>query len=335
VGGDIVAAAGGHADVAIAVNAALAACAKWGRNSLAAGADNPCGLAAIPDSPVGTDLQYDSPAIQAMPAWPTDVPLLALAGDIEAHYPVSDLPPGGALPFPVRLPTFRQQLVPIGLGDVPVSLDSAGALGPPEEPIRCAAAFPDLFSSSCWHVALPRNPVLAGTVLTAIRAAVDAQNTPPVDWRNRAYTTDCDRALDQPLTVTLQAGTATSTASGGFDQVTVTADAVVSGDLTGDGRPETAVLLGCVPQPSNYTTQEIQVFSDDGGRLGNPLRSSDLTAGAILPPQLDTTSLTIGDGTMHVAAKTYVDGDSHASGPSASSVITWRWNGQDLRIISR
>ena len=32
------------------------------------------------------------------------------------------------------------------------------------------------------------------------------------------------------------------------------------GDLTGDGRPEAAVLLSCSPQPSNFYVEEVHAF---------------------------------------------------------------------------
>lgn len=38
-------------------------------------------------------------------------------------------------------------------------------------------------------------------------------------------------------------------------------------DLTGDAKPETAVLLSCSPQPSNYFNQEVQVFNKDSKLL--------------------------------------------------------------------
>lgn len=336
-GGDTVAAAGGRPELAIALEAMLAACAKWGQQELAAGSDNPCGLAAVHDSPVGTALQYGSSQIGELPSWPSDVRVIALAGDIEVPIPVADLRPPSAPTFQLSLPSFNQALVPIGIGDVPVSLDSATSVGEPVEPLRCPIPLLEtIFSSACWHVSLPSSPVLAGAALTAIRTAVAASTHVPsaeVNWLDHTYTTDCDDTAESPLTVTLTAGIGGVTMADEF-RYGVAIQKVVSGDLTGDGRPETAVLIRCDPQPSNYYTQEIQVFTADARALGPPLRPKDLRGTAILPPLLDAGSLLISQGALQVGAGFYAEGDSHASGPSRSSVIVWRWEAGELRVIS-
>jgi pimeloyl-ACP methyl ester carboxylesterase len=336
-GGDTVAAAGGRRDLAIALETTLAACAKWGQQELAAGSENPCGLAAVSDSPVGTALQYGSSQIGELPTWPNDVRVIALAGDIEAPIPVADLRPPSASTPQLSLPRFNHALVPIGVCDVPVSLDSATSVGKPVEPLRCPIPLLEtIFSSACWHVSLPSSPVLAGATLTAIRIAA-AASTPAsgaeVDWPNHTYTTDCDGDAEPPLTVTLTAGAGGVTRANGYGYG-VAIQKVVTGDLTGDGRPETAVLIRCEPQPSNYYTQEIQVFTADARALGPPLRPKDLRGTAILPPLLDAGSLLISQGALQVGAGFYVEGDSHASGPSKSSVIVWRWQAGELRVVS-
>jgi hypothetical protein len=43
---------------------------------------------------------------------------------------------------------------------------------------------------------------------------------------------------------------------------------VAVGDLTGDGRPEAAVLLSCSPQPSNFYVEEVHAFEDGPKLLG-------------------------------------------------------------------
>ena len=335
-GGDTVAAAGGRPELAIALEATLAACAKWGQQELAAGSDNPCGLVAVSDSPVGTALQYGSSEIGELPTWPNDVRVIALAGDIEAPILVADLRPPSAPTSQLSLPRFNQALVPIGIGDVPVSLDSATSVGKPVEPLRCPIQLMEtIFSSACWHVSLPSSPVLVGAALTAIRTAAASTPAPgaKVDWLNHTYTTDCDGAAEPPLTVTLTAGAGGVTGANGY-RYGVAIQKVVTGDLTGDGWLETAVLIRCDPQPSNYYTQEIQVFTADARVLGPPLRPEDLRGTAILSPLLDAGSLLISQGALQVGAGFYVEGDSHASGPSRSSVIVWRWEAGELRVVS-
>jgi len=58
-------------------------------------------------------------------------------------------------------------------------------------------------------------------------------------------------------------GAVTGSAAGStdYDQFTVAYLQDVSGDLTGDGQPETVVMLGCTPQPSNFSVFEVQVFT--------------------------------------------------------------------------
>lgn len=81
-GGDTIAAAGGNPGLAIGMEAVLSLCAKWGRDELARGRDNPCGLASVPRSPVGTALSFKSAKIDELPPWPGDEPLQSQAGTI-------------------------------------------------------------------------------------------------------------------------------------------------------------------------------------------------------------------------------------------------------------
>lgn len=44
--------------------------------------------------------------------------------------------------------------------------------------------------------------------------------------------------------------------------------------------------------------------------------------------------MTISNGMLQIGAGIYVDGDSHASGPSQSTVIVWHWDGSALRVVN-
>src|SRR4051794_29818382 len=78
---------------------------------------------------------------------------------------------------------------------------------------------------------------------------------PPDDWDDHSYTVTCDGLVPQGFRATLRNGNATVFGSdvGSSDYTTfqVTDEATARGDVTGDGAPETVVLLSCTPQPSN------------------------------------------------------------------------------------
>jgi hypothetical protein len=59
---------------------------------------------------------------------------------------------------------------------------------------------------------------------------------------------------------------------------------VAVGDLTGDGRPEAAVLLSCSPQPSNFYVEEVHAFEDGSKLLGTPPHLQPLPGGLVLDP---------------------------------------------------
>lgn len=93
-----------------------------------------------------------------------------------------------------------------------------------------------------------------------------------VDWKNTQYTLDCERTV--PIKVHVRNGHGDGPPdSDYYNGYIVRVEAVTRPqDLTGNGKPETAVLLYCSPQPSNWFVQEVQVFTE-GSKLLAKLRS--------------------------------------------------------------
>jgi hypothetical protein len=74
----------------VALNALLSLCAIKGQEDLAGGRPNECDLLAVPRSPIGSGLMYDSQRIDDLPDWPDDkVPRQVLAGDLQVQVPLS------------------------------------------------------------------------------------------------------------------------------------------------------------------------------------------------------------------------------------------------------
>jgi hypothetical protein len=73
---------------------------------------------------------------------------------------------------------------------------------------------------------------------------------------------------------------------------------VAVGDLTGDGRPEAAVLLSCSPQPSNFYVEEVHAFEDGPKLLGTLPHLQPLPGGLVLDPLFDPDHFAISGGQL-------------------------------------
>jgi hypothetical protein len=138
---------------AAVVEALLSACAGVADHSDI----NPCWLASVLRSPVGTALEAHSAAIARLPAWPADVPVFDTAGDMKVFVGV-----------------FGHGLT-IGFGDGAVTLSSATGYDTAAAPLvkHCAKPVEHLLSIDtdlCFHTSLPHNPAIVSAILAAIRA---------------------------------------------------------------------------------------------------------------------------------------------------------------------
>ena len=157
-----------------AVDAIFSKCAGLAESAYAKGKTNtPCSLLSLPGSPVGTALRYDSAEIQALPPWPSSLPVTDVAGDIDLTFGVWKLKH-----------TFD-------VGDIAVSDDSATAHNTSGKPIRvvCHDSLVSMLDSPCYHSNLPRDPAVETALLPDVRSAVSTEQktflpaaSGPNDW---------------------------------------------------------------------------------------------------------------------------------------------------------
>ncbi|MFI6359951.1 hypothetical protein ACIBJF_47035 [Streptomyces sp. NPDC050743] len=121
-------------------------------------------------------------------------------------------------------------------------------------------------------------------------------------------------------------GEAPDTGISDYDSFHVAVEALATGDLTGDGTDESAVLLSCTPQPSNFRVEEVQVFGS-GGKAVSVLPQVPAEPRQPLPPEYDPSHFSIRGGALVTGMTYYAPTDSHASGPSIHRTLTWHWNG--------
>lgn len=176
-------------------------------------------------------------------------------------------------------------------------------------------------SSATPRVAQPQAPAARAQALAAV----------PGDWRDATYRVTCDGLLLGAVRATLHDGAATVpvdvSESPYYDDVELRLQATATGDLDGDGRPDTVVLLQCSPQPSNGSAQEVHVFRADGSELAVLPSPGSLDETTILAPVYDPAGLAVEDRTIVASMKAYGPGDSHATGPSQPFTVRWQWTG--------
>jgi hypothetical protein len=150
----------------------------------------------------------------------------------------------------------------------------------------------------------------------------------PIDWRNTHYTGDCGGVAPHPFTVTVNNGQGEYGPDPATNQTyDIQVLDVAHGDLLADGSIQTAVLLYCTPQPSNYFKTEIQVFTTGQERLGAALDPPDLVPNGLYFPWFDDKPFNIGSGALVTGAAYYGPQDCHGCGPSIQYLLNWTWDG--------
>jgi hypothetical protein len=173
--------------------------------------------------------------------------------------------------------------------------------------------------------------LLAGCAAAGGSGAAPSTST-AVDPRNATYSVTCDGIVPDGFPAKLVDGVARVPADASrspyYDHYDVRLEADASGDVDGDGAPDTVVLLQCSPQPSNGIVEEVQVFSASGNRLGLLPSPRTLREATILAPLYEPTALSVQDGDVVAGMTAYAPDDSHASGPSIPLTVRWHWNGR-------
>src|SRR3954454_16819163 len=164
-----------------------------------------------------------------------------------------------------------------------------------------------------------------------------APTTSAHDGRDATYTITCDGVVPDGFSAALHDGVAKVPADIGqtqfYDDFEIRLEATATGDLDGDGRSDTVVLLQCSPQPSNGIVEEVQVFDADDHLIAELPSPRTLREETILPPVYDPQGLKVEDGDIVAAMKAYAPDDSHASGPSIPITVRWHWNGRNFERV--
>jgi len=161
-----------------------------------------------------------------------------------------------------------------------------------------------------------------------------ATTSAPRDWRDATYRMTCDGIIPSGFDAKLVHGAARVPAevseTPAYVEFDVRLEGTATGDLDGDGRPDTVVLLQCSPQPSNGFVQEVQAFRADGSELGALPSPRTLPETTLLAPVYDADGLSVNDEDVVAAMKAYGPHDSHATGPSVPFTARWHWDGDSF-----
>jgi hypothetical protein len=174
--------------------------------------------------------------------------------------------------------------------------------------------------------------LLAGCASAQRTGTAQVRESAGTDWLNTTYSVTCDDIVPEGIRATVVDGAARVAADGNrapfYDHYDIRVTATATGDVDGDGAPDTLVLLECSPQPSNGILQEVQLFSSTGSPLGALPSPRTLEGDAPLPPVYDPAGLSVQNGEIVAAMTAYGPDDFHASGPSVPLTVRWRFDGQ-------
>lgn len=126
-------------------------------------------------------------------------------------------------------------------------------------------------------------------------------------------------------------------ASSGDYAYDIGVQAVATGDLTGDGRPEAAVQLICVWEGSDTSPKEIQVLTEgsDRPRLLARLRPPPASNPDTYPPRFSGFPYG-GEPILQISSGQLVTGVDYWSAsdprlvPSIHRTLTWQWDGTEF-----
>jgi pimeloyl-ACP methyl ester carboxylesterase len=153
----------GDGEIVDAAEVLLSACASIGQITDDLNWTNPCGILSVAKTPVGTALEYDSPQIAALPAWPVGLPVYNTAGNItlEIHYG----------PIKHTFAPIGDLLVTQGSATAHDTVASPGVVGCTETDSGIAKSIAGE-KSACYHAKLPSNRTIDGDVIAVIKEAL-------------------------------------------------------------------------------------------------------------------------------------------------------------------
>ena len=180
--------------------------------------------------------------------------------------------------------------------------------------------------------------LLAGCASAERTGSAPLPSVAAADWLNTTYSVTCDGIVPEGIHANVVDGGARVEADGRrapfFDYYDIRVTGTATGDVNGDGAPDTVVLLECSPQPSNGILQEVQVFSSTGHLVAGLPSPRALQGDAPLPPEYDPAGLSVQHGEIVAAMTAYGPEDFHASGPSVPITVRWRLDGQRFVRVS-
>jgi pimeloyl-ACP methyl ester carboxylesterase len=161
--GEVVGDLSDNGELVDAAEVLLSACAGIGQIADELDVTNPCSILSVAKSPVGTALEYNSPQIAALPAWPVGLPVYNTAGNItlEIHYG----------PIKHTFSPIGDLLVTEGSATAHDTVESPGIAGCTETDSGIAKSLSGE-RSACYHGKLPSNRTIDGDVVAAIKSAL-------------------------------------------------------------------------------------------------------------------------------------------------------------------
>jgi len=172
-----------------------------------------------------------------------------------------------------------------------------------------------------------RRLVVLGAVASSavLVVALVGCNVSQVAWKNASYTVTCPGFPIHPQVVRLVNGHGVASQGGPLYVNLATA---ITSDVTGDGRADEVLLLGCARQASWYSV-EIQVYGDGPVVLAR-LAAPYLVPSAYFPPQF--TGVWVSGGRLHATAEYWAPTDCHFCA-SIHLAITYGWNGHGFSVL--